>query len=178
MPAVAKSPITTLCEALNDSPLLRLARVPVYLGRDKLGQASGPRRIVVYCAGGSYVPPELAQRRNSAPPPLADLDQSMVAKIWAEGHDEAWDIQRRFFQALYRNSGRGGPLYRHGTADDDSEDDSSTQGEALTIRFRLVLPIERVDESEATIATVTNATYLVDPADSEDEQAGPTITIT
>lgn len=177
--AAAKSPITTLAEALNASPLLKGARpsVPVHFGRAKITETSGPRRIVVYCAGGTYVFPEVNRRITTEAPPLCDIDQNMIAKVWAENHDEAWDIQRRFFQALNRNTGRGGPLYKYGDQPDDSDDDGGSQGEQLTIRFRLQLPIERVDETTVEVESVVETTKLVNPA-TEEETSGPTITIT
>lgn len=175
--AAAKSPITALVEAIADSSLIKGVGVAVYFGVAEMARTDADRRIVIYCAEGAYVFPELATRRNSAPPPLADVDQHMIAKVWAENHDEAWDIQRRFFQALYQNTKAGGPLYKHGSPEWPTIADTSEQGEALTIRFRLQLPLERIAETTATITTVIETTAIENPA-TGDTTAGPTITIT
>ncbi len=153
--AAPKSPVTAFHEAIRSSPLLKRARVEVFLGKDALSQTGAPRRLVLWPIPGNFVPPNVAARRNSAPPPLAELELLMVALIWAENYDEGWDILQRFFQAMHAYTAAGGPRYLPGTSDDTSGEDTSLQGETIGARFRLVLPIHRVDEQAVTVERVT-----------------------
>lgn len=153
MAAAPKSPVTLFFEALRTAPTLK-GRVAVLFGREHLARTDKTRRIVLYQAGGMMGFPSAGPGRNTDRPPLARLDTAMVARVWADSHDDGWDIQRRLVQALKHVTAQGGALYRPGPVDDTSNEDGSLQGEALVIHFNLDLPIEPVAELEATIEEV------------------------
>jgi hypothetical protein len=178
MPHVEQSPITVWFNAIREIALLKTQSLPMYLGAEHLKKSTGPRRIVFFPTEGAFRYPEPDRRRNTTAPPLADDECEMSARIWAESLDHAWDIRSRLIQSLKQYTAEGGRGYRvdgNRTAWGQSPD--SEQGEACTMTFRLVLPIERVADDEATIATVVESTQLRNPA-TGDATAGPTITIT
>jgi len=178
MAHVAKSPITVWFETLREVALLKTAQISMYLGAEHLTRTTAARRIVFYPTGGTFRYPEVDRRRNTAEPPLADSEEEMAAKIWAESLDHAWDIRSRLIQSLKQYTAEGGRGYRiDGNRTEWGTSPDSEQGEALTMTFRLVLPIERIADDEATIATVVETTQLRNPA-TGDATAGPTITIT
>lgn len=169
MPA-PKSPVTLFYESMSRAALLKAARVEVLLGRDKLSTTSSPRRIVFWPTNGPLVPPKMAERRNNEAPPLANLELNMVALIWAENYDEAWDILQRFFQSMHAYTVAGGVPYLPGQSEDTSGEDTSLQGETIRIRFGLLLTINRA--SERTVAVEKVKASVTDSANTE------TITIT
>ena len=177
MPAVAKSPITLLVEALAELSVLKSVGIRLYAGMQHLAQATAPRRIVFYPTDGTYTYPLPASRVSSAAPPLAMNDQQVAAHLWAASLDDAWDMQQRLLQALATHTAAGGPLFLHDKIQWSTDEDTSLQGVAATVFFRLQLPITRAAEGTATIVQVDESTRIVNPA-TGGEQAGPTITIT
>lgn len=178
MSNVPESPITAFVRELGDQSTLSSVGVDVRLGAAALLDTTSPRRqIVVYPAVGTYAPPDRERERHTADPVLASVDQGMVAAIWGESIDDAWDLQQRLFQALNTYVAAGGYRFKHeGCLWDETPPDSSNQGEALTIRFRLLLPIQRPSETTVEVESAQSTTALVSPI-TGDATSGPTIDV-
>lgn len=172
-----QSPLTTFAAAIAATSAIRSAGVRVFLGRQELVRTTAPRRIVFVPVAGTYKQPTQQRGINVAEYVLATVEQGMGARIWAQSIDDAWDIQQRLIQALNVYTSEGGYRFLLDGPTWDTDADTGEQGEALTLAFRLILPVERPAESSVVIDTVIESTLIVNPA-TEDEEAGPTVTIT
>lgn len=161
---------------MQDRTELKGAGIRVALGRQELARTTATRRIVFVPVDGPYMPPDRERERHTAAPVLATVDQAMVARIWGASIDDAWDIQQRLFQALNEYVAAGGYRFRHEGHQWDTDPDTSEQGEALQVRFHLMLPIDRAAGTSTTVATVNATTAIVSPI-TGGTTAGPTIDV-
>lgn len=92
MPA-PKSPITLLAEALTSQPALK-GFVEVLAGKNKLAKGRSTPSIVIFPAEGGYDSP------NDNVGSIVDIDLKVIARLWADNLDEAWDLRKRYIQAL------------------------------------------------------------------------------
>lgn len=173
-----QSPLTTFALELEQQPALKVSGVRVRLGAHNLASTRAPsRQIVIYPTSGPYGAPDRERVRHSEDPVLASVDQGMVAAIWGASIDDAWDLQQRFFQALRSYTVDGGYRFAHeGCTWDETPPDTSAQGEALVIRFRLWLPIQPPSYQSTEVESVNATTAITSPITGVDE-AGTTIDV-
>lgn len=89
---VPKSPITLLAESLSAMPAM--GGIKVHAGKKALAEQNGTPSVVIMPAEGPYDAP------NDNIASLVDIDLAIVAVVWGETLDQAWDIRRRYLQAL------------------------------------------------------------------------------
>lgn len=178
MAQFSESPITAFARDLGQQSAIKGAGVRVVLGAAELAKTTSPRRqVIVYPTAGVYIPPDRERERHSEDPVLAVVEQGMIAAIWGASIDDAWDLQQRFFQALNTYVADGGYRFKHeGCAWDETPPDTSQQGEAMTIRFSLRLPIQRPSETMVELESAQSTTAIVNPA-TGDAASGPTIDV-
>jgi hypothetical protein len=89
---VAKSPVTLLAESLSATPAM--GGVKVLAGKRHLPEQNGTPSVVIMPSEGGYDSP------HDVVASLVDVDLKILAVIWAETLDQAWDLRRRYLQAL------------------------------------------------------------------------------
>jgi hypothetical protein len=176
-PTVAQSPLTLFADALAARTEIHGGEIAVYLGREHLPRTTGARRIVVVPVDGDYVAPDRERVRHLTAPVIAVASQAVALRIWGESLDHAWEIHARLISALDGYVKAGGYRFKHEGFAWDVDPDASEQGEALTVRIRLLLPLTLWSEGTSTSVESVNATTaIVSPTTGADEP-GPEIDV-
>lgn len=132
---MAKGPISTIAELLEQQPSLKLNRVPIYAGRKAQARSTSSRRIVIYPAKAGTV------EGGSVPEALVDFKQVMAADCWGRDIDEAWALLSWLIQALESQGigTEGAPGYWWNVlgTDFDIEADTTTEGETASLLFEV-----------------------------------------
>jgi hypothetical protein len=137
----AKSPFTVLGEALAQTRALK-GKARVLVGSTALPLSGAPPRIVLFPRSGDYASAHKSQHVRQA---LRDIDQELAVHLWGENLDAAWELHRRFLQALEEQGEAAGLYWQAKAIAWDTTSDTAKQGQEILSVINVRLPVERVE---------------------------------
>lgn len=128
--ASPKSPLTILCEALQQTtPLKGFAR-SIKLGKNFLPEGGAPPRIVIFPRRGPLASPQYVGTSM-------DVQLEVVARLWGANIDNAWDLRARFLKGMWEQGIAGGAWWSSVSELWDDSEDTAEQGQALEVVLTL-----------------------------------------